>query len=94
MYKTVRGDAVGLHRELEELRRSVTQLEPNADESRLRDCLMQLVHESNTYVDVFTLQSAYGDDSTFWSALRGLLEKDCVALTASLPTTDFAVSSS
>lgn len=94
MYKSVRGDAVGLHRELEELRRSVTQLEPSADENHLRDCLTQLVHEPNGCVDVFTLQRAYGDDSTFWSALRGLLEKDCITLAASLPATNFVVSSS
>lgn len=89
-YKAVRGDAGALHRELEQLRRSVTQLEPNANESRLRDCLLKLINQQpSVSVDVFALQGVYSDDDTFWSALRGLLEKDCIVLSAALPTAAF-----
>jgi len=95
-YRTARADASSLHQDLERLRRSVTQLEPNPQESRLRDCLTQLITDTESVgaIDVFTLQRSYADDETFWAALRGLLEKDCIMLNATLPSGGFAVSES
>jgi uncharacterized protein YukE len=93
-YRSARADASGLHRQLEQLRRAVTQLEPNAVETRLRDCLRSLTAESSATVDVFMLQNAYADDATFWTALRGLLEKDCIALSVTIPTNDFGATAS
>ncbi|MCU0496201.1 MAG: hypothetical protein MUF87_02480 [Anaerolineae bacterium] len=93
-YKSIRRDVMELQRQLETLRSSVSQLEPNVQEKRLRDCLTPLISTSETRVDIFTLQRAYADDATFWAALRGLLEKDCITLAAGFPTANFATSAS
>jgi hypothetical protein len=86
-YLAVRGDAQSIYRYLEQLRRSVSQLEPNSEERELQAMIEAQAREYGGTVNVFTLQSQFPDHlDAFWQALRGLLEKDCILLSITLPS--------
>lgn len=84
-YLPVRAEAERLHKALETERSKVTQLQPTALEKIVLDKVQALL-PSGGQVDVFTLRAAFGDDEDFWDALRGLVDKDCVAMSVALPT--------
>ena len=84
-YRAVKEDAQGLYRSLEQLRGSVSRLQPTPEEQRLRSVIQTQMQPGGGEVNVFGLQSQYAaDPEGFWRALRGLLEKDFVLVHVSL----------
>lgn len=76
-YRSIRRSADEIRGELDNLRKTVAQLEPTETEARLLAVLTQIGGDA----DLFALQVEFSDDGDeFWSALRGLVEKDYVKM--------------
>lgn len=83
-YRNIRRRADEIRGELDNLRKTVTQLEPTETEARLLAVLTQIGGEA----DLFAVQVEFSDDGDeFWSALRGLVEKDYVKMSISSAVT-------